>query len=434
MMKVRSVVSKLLLGLLGLTALSLSPASVVLAEEPVTVRLLCIAGPRYSWTMEAVAKEYMKRVPNVRIEIDGYPYDQFQEKVVMAAATLDSYYDILNHDNQSFGLMLDTGFTAPLDDYIEANPEWWNDLKSDVPPNILMNGFQRGKWMALMVDANAMMMFYRKDLLEKAGLSVPRTWDEVFEVAAKLHSPPSLYGVGGHFQRFWALDIFESLLFSAGGELWNKDYVPQFTTEAAYWAMSVMKRLFPYSPPESISWGEGELLASFGAGSIGLIPVTWGHSIPMDPKMSKYHNVIAGSPVPLHPTTGKGIGRFGGAPLALNRYGKHPKEAFDFLKFYLSREGQKIAALNTGQPVRLSVLRDPEVVKIAPYFPALEKAIQTSQQIPLDAEMLPIQQSIGLLFSRMLLGEVPIEEGMRTADEIVADIFRKSGKLKTAGR
>jgi ABC-type glycerol-3-phosphate transport system substrate-binding protein len=40
------------------------------------------------------------------------------------------------------------------------------------------------------------LILYRKDILDKGGVAAPKTWDELYDAAAKLQKPPELYGVG----------------------------------------------------------------------------------------------------------------------------------------------------------------------------------------------------------------------------------------------
>ena len=44
-----------------------------------------------------------------------------------------------------------------------------------------------GKTKLLMVDGDFQMVYYRKDVLEKAGLQPPKTWNQYIEVASKIH-------------------------------------------------------------------------------------------------------------------------------------------------------------------------------------------------------------------------------------------------------
>ena len=44
--------------------------------------------------------------------------------------------------------------------------------------------------MAMPVNPNIPLLFYRKDLYEQKGLKVPETWDEFYANAKALHNPP----------------------------------------------------------------------------------------------------------------------------------------------------------------------------------------------------------------------------------------------------
>lgn len=64
------------------------------------------------------------------------------------------------------------------------------------------------------------MMFYRTDIFEELGLSIPKTWNEVYELIPQLQNNnmdlglPNISGVDN-------ADIFYTLLFQAGGSVYN---------------------------------------------------------------------------------------------------------------------------------------------------------------------------------------------------------------------
>ena len=46
------------------------------------------------------------------------------------------------------------------------------------------------------MEPGGAVLLVRSDLLAAKKLPAPRTWDQVAEVAAALHDPPQLYGLG----------------------------------------------------------------------------------------------------------------------------------------------------------------------------------------------------------------------------------------------
>ena len=51
-----------------------------------------------------------------------------------------------------------------------------------------------GKVYGFPSEGDTAWMWYRKDLLEEAGIAVPQTWDEYLAAAQALNNPPELYG------------------------------------------------------------------------------------------------------------------------------------------------------------------------------------------------------------------------------------------------
>ena len=87
------------------------------------------------------------------------------------------------------------GALTNLDPYIARDPDWWEDYQGDVPENYrnmwnMPKGPAPPGWVAAVApDGNAMMTFYRKDVFEKLGIEVPKTWTDVIEVAKEIHDP-----------------------------------------------------------------------------------------------------------------------------------------------------------------------------------------------------------------------------------------------------
>jgi len=65
---------------------------------------------------------------------------------------------------------------------------WWDASRKVV-------NRQTGKLMSVPVNPNIPLLYYRKDLYDRAGLKVPKTFDELLANAKKLHNPPATYGI-----------------------------------------------------------------------------------------------------------------------------------------------------------------------------------------------------------------------------------------------
>src|SRR5690606_1431188 len=86
-----------------------------------------------------------------------------------------------------------TGAQEPLQPFLDKDPGWLENYMAEVPADITNNYriplSSDGQLFAIPSDGNTHIMFYRRDLFEEAGLSVPKTWDETIEVCKALHKP-----------------------------------------------------------------------------------------------------------------------------------------------------------------------------------------------------------------------------------------------------
>lgn len=143
-----------------------------------------------------------------------------------------------------------------LDDYFEAS---LNSCTYD------------GTLYGVPIVAESQIMYYRKDLLEQKGLSVPTNLEELEAAAAALHDPDN--GMYGFFMRGKSNALvtqFSSILYSFGGRfntatesLANSD---SFKNATAWYGNMLNK----YAPPgvANMTWTEGAAL--FAQGKLGI--------------------------------------------------------------------------------------------------------------------------------------------------------------------
>lgn len=122
------------------------------------------------------AQEYTKAFPNIAVRVEWVPGD-YQTKLntaLLVAGGPDVF------EKQLAVPMVTAGQVAPLDDlYTPA-------VKSDFLDKDLALNRVDGKIYGLKMVGDTGVLYFRKSLLEKAGLDVPKTFDEVMEAAKTL--------------------------------------------------------------------------------------------------------------------------------------------------------------------------------------------------------------------------------------------------------
>ncbi|UCE53682.1 MAG: extracellular solute-binding protein [Desulfobacterales bacterium] len=167
--------------------------------------VLFISGP-FGLISEGIAKKSLSfwNMPFVTQEVSPEYVIQWEKDVQTALPdfTVDNFYGPGKYKDQRDkfllqaksgtpdvieGLLEDTavyvqkGLIEPLDSYFNSWNEKGQFIESTLAP-LRING----KLYGLPYNTNARAMVYRKDIFEKHGLAVPKTWDELIQTARKI--------------------------------------------------------------------------------------------------------------------------------------------------------------------------------------------------------------------------------------------------------
>lgn len=111
------------------------------------------------------------------------------------------------------------------------------------------------------------MLWLRKDLLEKAGVQAPKTWDELRAAAKKMqgggvYGAPLPYGLNSMTSL-----IFIGFIHRAGGQVFSKDLEIALDDDATYNALEFYKSMREVCPPGATNYSWGESLTAFVSGA-----------------------------------------------------------------------------------------------------------------------------------------------------------------------
>lgn len=224
-----------------------------------------------------------------------------------------------------------------------------------------------GVW-AVPQDTGPMALFYRKDLFEKHGIAVPKTWDEYYEAAKKLKKADSK----AYMTHFSQTDPnwFSGLLWQKGanmfaqdGDAWKVDVDSPAAGEVAdYWQKMIDEKLVAtdlqgFSPALYKAWNNGEVATWVSA--------AWGYSTIRD-NAKATAGKWAVAPMPQWSAGENKAGNWGGSTTAVLGKSKHPYEAAKFALWLntdpkaleiLNREGGLYPAATAG--LELAALKKP---------------------------------------------------------------------------
>jgi len=398
-----------------------------------TIEFITGEAPRYSGVVTAMARDYEKLNPNVRIHVTAFPYDQYMIKVALDVASGGRTYDVIWIDYYALGGYADAGYLLPLDDLLTEHSKYWDDLKSDIYPTVLELYHYRDHQWAVPADANAQIFYYRQDILDQAGVEVPETSEEFLEVAAKIHNPPKVYATCFSAKSMDAHSSFLHPFFSLGGKIWDSQtFIPGYDTKAGQEALKWLVKVAEFAPPEIYNWGYYEWLEGMGtAGRGAMAPAMWGHTGLTFPSEVKLADKMGVTEVPSF--DGNRVVPQGGFGVGINARIPKSKQnvAFDFIMYLTARENQRDYVRYGGQPARISALTDPVNVK-GPhrYLPVLNKALAYAIPRPQIPEFATVQSAAGVEIEKALRKEQSINETLKNIQKMAYELLVETGRIK----
>ena len=134
--------------------------------------------------MKKLFEAYTKANPGVTIEVEtGGSTSELQRQYLSTILNAkDPAIDIYMIDIVNPAQYYGAGWLEPLDAYIGKA----GDVMKPYLPVYATSNVVDGKIAAMPAFADAMFMYYRKDLLDKHGVKEPKTWDELSATATKI--------------------------------------------------------------------------------------------------------------------------------------------------------------------------------------------------------------------------------------------------------
>ena len=288
-------------------------------------------------------------------------------------------YDVIDMDVIWTAEFASNGWIIPL-------PQSQFPLGDFLKPAVDTARYQ-GRLYAVPDYSNADLLYYRKDILAKAGKQPPKTWAQLQQLAETVAPEYGLYGYAGTFAPYEGLTVnFAAAVQSAGGSILSPEGTKVTVNSAkALQGLEFLVNGFRHGwiPRVALSYEEESAQNAFASGKF-LFLDNWPDvyaalSVP-GPQNKVYGKFgIAALPGP----DGMGSGSLGGANLAISAYSQHQRTALDFIKYMtnLTNERQMLEK-GSFPPVWTRLYTDKSLIRSYPYLPVLEQAINSARPRP----------------------------------------------------
>jgi trehalose/maltose transport system substrate-binding protein len=246
-------------------------------------------------------------------------------------------------------------------------------------PSIIQSQTVGGKLVALPIFTDAPALYYRKDLLEKYSLSVPKTWDELTVAAQTIQDGERKDGKGDFWGFVWQGNAYEGLTCNAlewvksfgGGQIVEPDGTISINNEKAAKALETAKGWVGTISPEGVlAYQEEEARGVWQTGNAAFMR-NWPYAYALgDGADSAVKGLYDVTTLPVGAEGDSSAATLGGWNIAVSKYSKHQEAAISLAVYLAGPEAQKMRALmETHLPTIQSLYDDPDVAAKAPIIP-----------------------------------------------------------------
>src|SRR5579859_6403870 len=200
-------------GLAGCSASAAAPGGTATAGDGIGPVTFAIGKDNSGW-LQDVINGWNQQYPGQKVTLLLLPEaanDQLAQLVANLQAKSD-LYDVIDMDVIWTAEFASNGWIIPL-------PQEQFPLGDFLKPAVDTAMYQ-GRLYAVPDYSNADLLYYRKDILAKAGKQPPKTWAQLQQLAETVAPEYGLYGYAGTFAPYEGLTVnFASAVQSAGGSI-----------------------------------------------------------------------------------------------------------------------------------------------------------------------------------------------------------------------
>ena len=401
------------------------------ANTPAPVKLRVFAGGANQRPdlMRLLFADYSKRFPHVSIETEsgGSTSDLQRQYLSTVLNARDPAIDIYLIDIVNPAQYQAAGWLEPLDNYLgPADRVMQGYLPAYRRSNVI-----DGRIAALPAFADAMLLYYRRDLLDKHGVSIPRTWQDLQAAARRVldaERDPVLQGLsiqGAAIEG--TVCTFLLPYWSQQRELTDAAGKLTLDREAAakglkQWLSLVDAGIVKRNVAEVKT---ADTVNEFKAGKV-LFGIGWAFAwdrfaTDADSKVKGRVGVL---PMPAMPG-GQSVTCLGGWQWAVSAFSRHKAEAARLVQFMSSNAASKfLAARGSLLPHTLAVYSDPDVLAAVPWMRDAAAVVQGGRSRPASPDYGQVSDAIRTTTSAVLARTKTPEQGVAQIQSRLARVMR----------
>ena len=398
--------------------------------------------------MQGLMDDFYAKNPDIKVEWVTLEENVLRQNVTADIATGGGQYDVVTIGTYEAPIWAKQGWLEGL-----------NDLPADYDIDDLLPAIRGGLTVDGVLYASpfygeSSFVNYRKDLAEKAGITIPDapTWDQIKAAAAAMTDQANgIYGICLRGKAGWGenMAFLTSMANSYGARWFDENWVPQF--DSPEWKAVLtdyVEMLTKYGPPGASNNGYNENLTLSLQGKCAMrMDATVSAGGLTDPAQSEFADQVGFALAP-DMGLGKRANWLWAWSLAIpaSSDAKEASKAFinwatnkDYIALVASKEGWRNAPPGT----RTSLYANAEYAALPfakltidsinaadPVNPTVKPVPYVGVQFAAIPEFAGLATSVGEIFSAALAGQKSVDEALAEAQALSVEEMTAAGYIK----
>ncbi len=228
--------------------------------------------------------------PDIQLRFITLSENQARAKITASTSMGGGEFDVVMISNYETPQWAENGWLVNLSEFAENTPGYDVD---DFIPSLRESLSYEGDMYSVPFYGESSFLMYRKDLLEQAGISMPRnpTWTQVAEAARQINEAnPDMVGICLRGKPGWGevLAPLDTVINTFGGRWFDEQWNAQLTSPEVVKAVEFyVNTVREYGEPNAPAAGFGECATQFSQGLAAMwYDATSAVSTVEDPKSS----------------------------------------------------------------------------------------------------------------------------------------------------
>lgn len=429
----------IVIALLVVMVAGYAPSPVAQAQDCDPIVVAMWSSPEHENLVKTSAV-YMEET-GCEVIIEEIAREAYYDKLTTTILAGSSDYDVMYASSDWLPEWIQAEGLQPLNSYFE-DPDLAADYFSleALSPTVDTLTFD-GQVYGFPSEGDTAWLFYRKDLLDEAGLDVPETWDEFLEAAIALNNPSDRYGAVMGARTDEAVWDFQHYLFGFGGSILDDDYNVMVNNETGVQALEFYAGLLNEHgvvPPDVVTYGYNEILTTLQEDKAAM-GIEWMAATQTLQDCEQSPKVCIDGEPQLQYTLVPGVRQDdgtvqrgqGGSQWAwvIPSTAQNNTDAYKFIEWLTSEEGAKLWALNGGIPSNSDALSDPDVVAQIPQFELLAEAMQYRHLFPITTVSPIMITAFNDAINAAAAGVVAPQDALDEAAATMQDALQEAGYI-----